>query len=210
MEISHIGHACFKLRGRKTTLIIDPYLPSATGLKIPKLVADAVLCTHGHDDHHNLVAVAGYRVVIEAPGEYEVAGAQILGVPAFHDSSSGSERGRVTLFQIKIEGLTLVHLGDLGHKLDEKETEELNGVDILMIPVGGVYTLNAREASLVVSQLAPKIVIPMHYKVAGLKYNLEPVERFLKEMGKEGIKPEPKLIMTKDRLPEDLQVIILE
>lgn len=209
MEITHLGHACFKLRGKNATLIIDPF-SSDIGLKMPKIEADAVLCTHRHPDHHDLSRVENYRVLIESQGEYEVGGAQILGVLGFHDKNKGAERGRITLFQIKMDGLTIVHLGDLGDKLTDQQIEELDGADILMIPVGGTFTIDAALATEVVAQLGPKIVIPMHYMVPELKFNLLPVENFLKEMGKEDVKPLPKLVVTKDKLPAETEVVVLE
>ncbi|MBI4100386.1 MBL fold metallo-hydrolase [Candidatus Microgenomates bacterium] len=209
MEISHLGHACFKLRGKNITLLIDPF-DDSIGLKMPKVTADAVLCTHAHPDHHDLSRVEGYRVVIEKPGEYEVGGAQILGVSAFHDASKGSERGKVTCFQIKMDGLSLVHLGDLGTKLTSDQVEELNDIDILMVPTGGLFTISSSEAAEVAAQLEPKIIIPMHYKVDNLKLALEPVNNFLKAMGKENVKPQPKLVVNKDKLPGEPEVVVLE
>lgn len=209
MEITHLGHACFRLRGKTATLILDPF-SEEIGLKMPKVSADAVLITHKHFDHSDISKVEGYRVLIEGPGEYEVGGAQIIGIPAFHDKSKGQERGKVTLYQIKMDGLSLVHLGDLGEKLSDQQIEELNGVDILMIPVGGIFTIDPPTASEVVTQLDPKIVIPMHYLVPGLKSNLLPLGNFLKEMGKEDTKPQSKLVITKDKLPEEMEVAVLE
>lgn len=209
MEITHLGHACFKLRGKNTTLLLDPFGENI-GLKMPKVTADVVLTTHKHFDHHDLSKVEDYRVLIESPGEYEVGGAQILGISAYHDAQKGADRGKVTLYQIKMDGLTLVHLGDLGEKLNEKQTEELNGADILMIPVGGIFTIDAVVASEVVGQIEPKIVIPMHYLVPGLKFNLLPLVNFLKEMGKDDVKPQTKLVVTKDKLPEELEVVVLD
>ena len=209
MEVTHLGHSCFKLRGKGVTLLIDPF-SEEIGLKMPKMTADAVLVTHKHADHHDLSKVSEYRVLVEGPGEYEIGGAQIFGISAFHDSSGGKERGKITIYHIKMDGLTIVHLGDLGEKLNDKQIEELDGVDILMIPVGGVFTIDAAKAAEVVAQLEPKIVIPMHYFVPGLKYNLSPVTNFLKEMGKEGIKPQPKLVITKEKLLEETELVVLE
>ncbi|MBI4999883.1 MBL fold metallo-hydrolase [Candidatus Gottesmanbacteria bacterium] len=214
MEITHLGHASFKIRGKQASLVTDPFSPQMTGLKFPKIEADIVTVSHNHEDHNAISNVKSQMsngpLVISGPGEYEVQGVKILGVSTFHDSSAGSERGQNTVYQIKIDGLTLIHLGDLGHKLETKEIEALNGVDILMVPVGGVYTLDGKGATQVVGQLEPRIVIPMHYQVAGLKFELEAVDKFLKELGKEGINPQPKLVITKDKLPEELEVIVLE
>lgn len=206
MEITHIGHSCFKLRGKTATLVIDPYDPKMLGLKMPKLTADAVLCTHSHGDHHYLEAVEEARVIIEGPGEYEISGAAILGIPASH----GADRGDITVYRIQMDGLTLVHLGDLGEKLKSEQLDELDEVDVLMVPVGGRFTIDAHQATEVVAQIEPKIVIPMHYKVEGLNLELASKDAFLKEMGKESIQPQPKLVITKDKLPAEQQVVVLE
>lgn len=206
MEITHIGHACFRLRGKTATLVIDPYDPQMVGLKMPKLTADAVLCTHSHGDHHYLEAVEEARVVIDGPGEYEVSQATILGIPASH----GADRGSVTIYRIQMDGLVLVHLGDLGEKLKSEQLDELNEVDILMVPVGGRFTLDAGQAAEVVAQIEPKIVIPMHYKVEGLAIEIGTKDAFLKEMGKEEVRPQPKLVITKEKLPPEMEVVVLE
>lgn len=209
MEIIHLGHSSFKIKGKQATLVTDPFSPQMTGLKFPQVSADIVTISHQHDDHNKASLVNGAPQVFSGPGEYEVKGVKILGVSTFHDSSQGAERGKNTVYQIKMDGLTLVHLGDLGHKLETEEVEALNGVDILLVPVGGVYTLDGKGAVQVVGQLEPRIVIPMHYQVTGLKFELEAVDKFLKELGKEGVVPQPKLTITKDKLPEELEVIIL-
>lgn len=209
VDIIYFGHSCFKIRTKSVSLLIDPFSPEDTGLKLPKVEADAVLCTHQHPDHHDLSRVNNYRVVIERPGEYEIGGSQIYGILTFHDNEHGKKRGTNTTFEIKIENISIVHLGDLGHKLDEGQVESLNGVDVLLIPVGGVYTIDARLAKEVVGQLEPLIVIPMHYKEPGLKFNLDSLDEFLKEMGKEKVVKLPKLSLTKDKIPEEMQIVIL-
>lgn len=210
MDIYSLGHACFKIKGKTSTAIIDPFDPEFTGLKLPKdLSADIALKSHDHQDHSYLSAVTGDHINIVGPGEYEVKGVMITGISSFHDKTQGSERGKNTIYHFEIEGLNVVHLGDLGHKLTEEQTEEIGTTDILLIPVGGVYTIDAKEASEVVAQLEPRIIIPMHYGTPGLKFNLAPVEDFLKEMGVEKIEPQPKLSITKDKLPEEPQVIVL-
>ncbi len=210
MDITHLGHSSFRIRGRQASLVTDPFSPAATGLKFPKTEADIVTVSHNHEDHNQAGLVGGNPQVFMGPGEYEAKGVKISGVSTFHDAENGTKRGRNTVYEIQMDGLHLVHLGDLGTKLTTEQVETLSGVDILMIPVGGVYSLDGKTATAVVAQLEPLIVIPMHYQVPGLKYQLEPLEKFLKEMGKEELKPLPKLSVTKDKLPEELQVVVLD
>lgn len=215
MDIYWLGQACFKLKGKNATIVIDPFESDFTGLKFPKeLAADVVLVTHNHNDHNNAKAVvgssAGEPMKFSEPGEYEVSGVVITGVPSFHDDKEGSERGANIIFHLMFDGLDLVHLGDLGQlKLTEEQLAAIGEVDILFIPVGSVYTINGKAASDIVSQLEPKIIIPMHYQIEGLKFELESVDNFLKEMGAERVTPQPKLSITKERLPEEPMVVVL-
>lgn len=214
MDIYWGGQALFRIKGKNATVIIDPFDPSFTGLKLPKeLTADVVLSTHDHADHNNVGAAsseAGKPMVFKQPGEYEVAGAVITGIDAFHDDLNGSKRGKDIIFHLMIDGLNIVHLGDLGQsKLTEGQITQIGETDILLIPVGSVYTINAKVATTIVSQLEPKIIIPMHYKIEGLKFELDGAEGFLKEMGAEGLVALPKLSITKEKLPEEPQVILL-
>lgn len=211
MDIYWYGQACFKLKGKHATVIIDPFDPDFTGLKLPKdMEADVSIQTHEHKDHSNLKAVTGNPVQITGPGEYEIKGVAVTGVTMFHDATNGSERGKNTVYNINIDGLNIYHLGDLGHTPSESQIEEIGAAcDILLIPVGGTYTITSKEATEVVSALEPRIVIPMHYGIAGLKFPLEPVENFLKEMGVESSEPLNKLTITKDKLPDESKVVIL-
>lgn len=215
MDLYWYGQACFKIKGKNATVVIDPYDADFTGLKLPKnLSSDVVLVTHGHEDHNNAKAVVteqgGQPMTFDKPGEYEVSGVVITGVSSFHDNSQGSERGTNTIFHLLFDNLDIVHLGDLGQaRLTEEQVAQLGQTDILLIPVGSVYTINAKQAADIVSQLEPKIIIPMHYKVEGLKFELDSVDSFLKEMGAEGLIPQPKLSISKERLPEEPQVILL-
>lgn len=213
MEISYLGHASFKIRGENATLVIDPFRGEMVGLPFSGVEADIVTVSHEHEDHNAIGSVGGQPFVIAGPGEYEVKGAMIFGISCFHDNSGGSERGKNTVYLIEMDGLRLCHLGDLGHKLSDGQLEELNGVDILFVPVGGSFTLGPKEAASVVSQIEPKIVIPMHYQTKGLNpgvfAKLAPVEAFLKEIGEE-VAPIPKLVISRDKLPEERQIIVLE
>lgn len=213
MDIYWYGQACFKLKGKNSVVVIDPYKPDFTGLKLPKdLQADIVLSTHSHEDHNFISAVGspGKLMVFDKPGEYEVAGTVITGISSFHDNSNGSSRGPNTIFHLLADNLNVVHLGDLGQsKLSEAQMTAIGQTDILLIPVGSVYTIDAKTASEIVAELEPKIIIPMHYKIASLKFELDPVDGFLKEMGAENVVPMPKFSISKERLPEEPQVILL-
>jgi L-ascorbate metabolism protein UlaG (beta-lactamase superfamily) len=212
MDIYWYGQAMFKLKGKNATVLIDPFDPAAIGLKLPKpsdLEADIVLKTHDHPDHNNLAAIPGDPVKIEGPGEYEAKGVSVIGTSVFHDNQEGAERGKNTVYTIVIDGLNIVHLGDLGHTLSESQVEEIGSADILLIPVGSVYTIDAKAATEVVSELEPRIIIPMHYLIPGLTVPLEGVDNFLKEMGAENPEALNKLSITKDKLPEEPQVVVL-
>src|SRR3989344_1314972 len=164
MEITHIGHASFRLRGKKAILITDPYDPAMVGLKFPKTEADIVTISHPHGDHNYKEGISGEKlIIIEGPGEYEVKSVKIIGIPTYHDEVRGGERGKNTIYRIDMDEISIAHLGDLGHKLDDTTIEVLNRIDVLMIPVGGYYTISSAIAVQVVSQLEPSIIIPMHY-----------------------------------------------
>lgn len=214
MEITSLGHSCFKLRSRSATLITDPFNPKMLGVKLPSLSADIVTISHQHEDHNNLEAIEGHPVLIAGPGEYEVKGVRILGISSYHDQESGKQRGKNIVYRILMDGISLVHCGDLGHKLDDRQIELLEGVDILMIPVGGVFTVSPQIAAEIASKLEPEIIIPMHYnnpKISQEHFgSLSCVGVFLKEMGKESVASQTKLVITKDKLPAETTVIVLE
>jgi L-ascorbate metabolism protein UlaG (beta-lactamase superfamily) len=211
MDILYYGQACFKIKGKTASIIVDPFDPEIVGLKLPKdMEAQIVAKTHDHKDHNNLKTVTGEPIEVTGPGEYEIKGVAIVGISTFHDNSNGSERGKNTVYNFQIEGLNIVHLGDLGQdQLTQDQLEEIGSCDILMIPVGGTYTIYSKKATEIVSQLEPRIIIPMHYGVDGLKFPLDPVDNFLKEMGVENAEPQPKLTITKDKLPDEPQTIVL-
>ncbi len=209
MEITWYGQACFRLRSRGLSVVTDPY-GSDLGIKLPRLTATVVTISHDHDDHNNVQAVKGSPFVISGPGEYEIEGIFVIGVSTFHDAKKGEELGRNTAYLIEFEDLTICHLGDLGHVLDQEQIEQLNSVDVLLIPVGGRTTLTASKAAEVIGLLEPKIVIPMHYQIPGLNAQLNSVTRFLKEMAVETPARQESLSITKSQLPEETQICILE
>ena len=192
----------------------DPFDPEVVGFKFPKTEAEIVTVSHQHRDHNFVSAVSGDFVVVSGPGEYEIRGVKISGIPAFHDDKDGQVRGKNTIFRIEMDGITLVHLGDLGHKLNDQITEKLDAVDVLMIPVGGYYTIDPSLASQIITALEPSIIIPMHYSTANMNKELAAkiadVSVFLKEIGKEKTVPMPKLTVTKDRIGTEPEVFVLE
>ena len=215
MQIIWKGQSCFQITTQKTktpvSIIIDPFSPEI-GLKPPSSAADIVLVTHDHPDHNNIKAVPGSPFIISSPGEYEIKDVYILGIPSFHDSVNGKERGSNTIYVIEAEDLKVCHLGDLGQKeLQEDQLEKIGEVDILMIPVGGNVTISEKEAQKIMSQIEPKITIPMHYLLPKLKAKLDGVDKFLKSLGIKAMAPEPKLsIKKKDLLPDEAKIIVLE
>lgn len=214
VEIAYLGHSCFRIKGRTAAIVCDPY-DSYVGFKMPKVEGEIVTVSHGHRDHSFIEGVKGEPFVISEPGEYEIKEVEILGFSTSHDEESGSERGGNVVYHFKIDNLGIVHLGDLGHKLSPERVEALNEVDVLLVPVGGVYTIDAAGAHEVIDQIEPKIVIPMHFKTkkhdAEVFGKVEGLEVFLKEMGEEKIDPEKKLrIKSRADLPEERKIVVLE
>lgn len=199
MEITYLGLAAFKLKG-SATVVTDPY-SRQVGWAFPKVNADIVTVSHDHFDHNNAAGVGGTAqravpLVIQAPGEYEANGVAVYGYATFHDSNKGAQRGKNTVYLIYLDGLRVAHLGDLGHELSEKQVEELGGVDVLLIPVGGKYTLGPKEAAGVVEEIQPGIVIPMHYHLPGLAEQfsaLAPVDEFMREVRAAEVAEQDKL-----------------
>lgn len=196
--------------------MFDPYTPDFVGLPAPKLEADIVCISHSHEDHNNAVLVKEVEegrapFVISGPGEYEKLGVNVVGVASYHDEKEGAERGKNTIYMVTIDDVNIVHLGDLGQKkLTQEQVEQLTLCDVLLIPTGGVYTITAADAPDIISQLEPKIIVPMHYRVEGLKIDLAPLSEFLSTMGKESSEAQPKLSVSKEKLPEETEVVVLE
>ena len=211
MQITWLGQACFKMQGKDVTIVTDPYDNKYTGLKLPRLNADIVSVSHDHQDHNNVKAIHGDPFIVNNPGEYETKNVFIWGIPSWHDNQEGAERGDNTIFVFQFEDIKIAHLGDLGDSLTDIQLEKLEGIDILMIPVGGIYTIDAKQATELVNQVEPRIVIPMHYKIPGLKFKLDPVDKFCNEMGIKKNITEDKLKITKKDLPVDeVQITILK
>lgn len=211
MDILYLGHAAFKLKGKTASLVVDPY-DTSVGPKFPKVEAEIVAITHNHFDHNAVSQVSGTPFVISGPGEYEVKGVEIVGVTSFHDNKQGEQRGLNTIYNFRIDKVNICHLGDLGQtSLSDQQIQEIGNVDILLLPVGGYFTIDATEANKIASQLEPKIIIPMHFKDTETKISeLSAVDKFLKEIGKENLEPVSKVSITLDKLPEETQVVLMQ
>ena len=220
MQIVWKGQACFQITAspsKQETLkiVVDPY-GDDIGLKLSPLEADIALFTHDHFDHNNAKALKGTSLkgtpfLIANPGEYDAKGAFVQGIFSYHDEQEGKERGTNTIYTIEVEDMRLCHMGDFGQKeLTAEQLEAIGVIDILFIPVGGVYTIDAKGASHIVNQIEPKIAIPMHYALPKLKVKLAGVDEFLKVMGAKNIQPQEKLtIKARDITTEETKIVVL-
>jgi len=208
MEITWLGYSCFRLKGKQTTVVTDPFPPDL-GYSLGKPTADIVTVSHQHPGHSYVQGIGGEPKILTGPGEYEISGVMTLGIQTYHDSEHGTQLGKNIIFVFEIDELVVCHLGDLGHTLTTEQIAKIDASDILLVPVGGVSTIDAAHAAEIVRRVEPKIVIPMHYKTLVLKRELAPVDRFLKEMGVKEAVPQPKLVVNKNSLPLTLQVVVL-
>lgn len=215
MDITYLGHSSFRIKTKTDTVVTDPFDSKMVGFKYSGVDAEIVTVSHKHPDHNAVDKVSGIKKVLEGPGEYEIGGVSIIGYPSFHDNKKGEERGKNTIYVIEADGLRIAHLGDLGHTLDDDLVNEMGSIDVLMIPVGGVYTIGPKEAAEVAGKIDPYFVIPMHYRDEGINLSefekLEPKETFLKEIG-QPVEVLPKLTIKKEDIIDDqsTKVIVLE
>jgi L-ascorbate metabolism protein UlaG (beta-lactamase superfamily) len=215
MEITYLGHSSFKIKTKTATVITDPFDPKMVGLKYSGVEGEIVTVSHNHGDHNAIDRVSGIKKVVDGPGEYEISGVSIMGFKTFHDDKGGAERGENTVFVIEAEGLRIVHLGDIGHAIPDELLEEIGDIDILMIPVGGFYTIGPKVAIEIITKAEPYFVLPMHYKTADLSptlaEKLSTLEDFLKESGLP-VENLPKFTLKKEDILEDqnTKVIVLE
>ncbi len=208
MEITWLGHSCFLIKGKEKTIITDPCHPDL-GYRLGEPEADIVTLSHFHPGHSYIEGVANDPRQIRSPGEYEIGGVFITGIASFHDNKKGEVRGKNTIYVVEMDGMTLCHLGDLGHPLDSHLIEEIGDISILFLPVGEVSTITIDTATEIIRQLEPAIVIPMHYKTEVFTGNLSPVDKFLDTMRIRELEAKPKLSITSSSLPGGTQTIVL-
>lgn len=212
MKVKWLGHSCFLITTRGGVRIItDPYAVGEDIKYSPiKETADIVVVSHGHSDHSNVSAVQGKPEVIKGNGTKTAQGIQFKGIAAYHDASQGTQRGPNTIFCFTVDDIKLCHLGDLGHVLSPGKANEIGAVDILFIPVGGFYTIDAYVASQVCNQLKPKVVIPMHFRTPKCAYPIAGVEDFLK--GRKNVRKveDSEAEFERERLPAATEIVLLQ
>ena len=213
MVITWYGQSCFKIQSGDLVIVVDPFSKDI-GLTAPRFRADIALVTHQHPDHNNLETITGDPFSITTPGEFEVKGAYIHGIETFHDNKKGKERGLNTIFLVEVEGIRILHMGDYGEEVDQESRflEQAGEVDILLVPVGGTYTIDGEDAARLTKDVEPRFVIPMHYKIPGLKVALADNSQFLKEMGVRNNEPQEKFAIKKKDISEDekTSVVVLK
>ncbi len=215
MQITYHGHSCFKLKGEMGSVVTDPFDDKFVGIPASRLNAEIVTISHDHKDHNAKDKVKGTSkkenpFIVDFPGEYEVGGISVFGTKTYHDQVKGAEKGNNIVFKILIDGISVCHLGDLAHQLDEKQLDSIGMVDVLLLPVGGPFSLMTDEAIKVANAISPSILIPMHYSDSSYPVDTKvaPLEQFLQSFGMSA-EPEDKLVVEKDRLPEEMQLVVL-
>jgi L-ascorbate metabolism protein UlaG (beta-lactamase superfamily) len=209
-EIRWFGHNCFRIRAREAIVIMDP-VGKKTGYSPSKQTADIVTVSHDHPGHNNLQMVKPDYELINGPGEYELHGVFINGLRTYHDKAKGAERGYNTVFELDIDGLRIVHLGDLGHQLNDDIIEVYTGVDIVFAPAGGGPLLSAAEIAEVVGNLSPKMVIPMQYRTDSGDTSRDDVAAFARHLGIElPAAAQDKLNVKPSDLTEQMQLVLLQ
>jgi L-ascorbate metabolism protein UlaG (beta-lactamase superfamily) len=209
MELTWLGHSCFRLRGRELTIVTDPY-GGKLGLPLAKVSADVITVSHDEPNHNAVGAVEGGPRVVAGPGEYELAGVMITGVATPRPAGQSRDVPRNTAYLLELDDVTICHLGDLAAPLASEQVSVLKDADVLLVPVGGHCTIDGAQAAEIVAQAEPKLVVPMHYSLPGIRLELDPVERFCREMGAAELTPQARVNVTRSSLPDQLTVVLLE
>lgn len=209
MKIRWFGHSCFLLESQDGTKIVTDPFDGSVGYKIPKIEADIVTVSHDHYDHNYVEAVQGDPEIMKSPGEYTIGGISLKGVPAFHDEVKGTKRGPSIIYVFEIDDMKICHVGDLGHLLSKAQLEEIGPVDVLMLPVGGTFTLDAEGAVAAIEQFSPKVVIPMHYLTPAVSMPIDPVDNFLEKMGEGECLDSNTIEITPEDFGEKPRIVVL-
>lgn len=207
MKIIWLGHASFIIATGGKKIITDPF-DESVGYPTGRLEGDIVTVSHDHHDHNAFNLVKGHPRVLKETGLFEIDGIQFKGIASFHDQARGQKRGPNIIYRIFSEGINLVHLGDLGHALTQEQVKEIGQVNILLVPVGGKYTVDASGAFTITEQLKPDIIIPMHYSTPHLSFELAPVEDFTARFNK--VVKKPYMELNANDLKKATKVIVLD
>ena len=208
MEITWLGHSCFRLRAGELAVVTDPF-PESIGLRMGQPQALAVTVSQRHANHNHWQDVAGDPKVLRGPGEYELSGIYITGLMTSRGEGDPEDK-RNTAYLIEMENLRLCHLGDVSRVLSTGQVEELTPVDVLFLPAGGSCTVEIPEAIQMVRELSPRVVIPMHYGLPGLSVELGGLDALLREMGLRDVQPQARFSVTTSNLPPEMRVVVLE
>lgn len=206
LQIRWHGHSCFEITN-DVTIVTDPHDGRSIGIPAPTVTADIILVSHNHYDHNSVKSVEkDTSKVITDERKRTIGDIQVLGIPAYHDTAHGERRGAMILYKFISDEVTFCHLGDLGHELDEKTIQQIGKIDILFIPVGGNYTIDAEQAWRVIHALKPKITIPMHYRIEGLSIPVAGVDSFLEKNKYKVLKVGNEIDIEKDELPKEPEI----
>ena len=210
LRITWHGHSCFEISD-SINLVVDPHDGYSLGLRKPESEADVVMVSHDHFDHNCTDVVAGPdAIIVNEPGARTVRDIDIRGFEAFHDKKKGRIRGKVVMFRITVEGIRCLHVGDLGHVLDSKDVENLGGIDILFVPVGGTFTMDSKDAVELMKLIDPIVTIPMHYHIPGLSLAIDPVSQFLTRSGLPVLKVGDAIDFIAEDLPDHREIWLFD
>ena len=212
MNIIWYGQSCFKIQNKDITLITDPF-DKSIGLRPPYGSADVVTISHDHFDHNNYGVIKNNPFIIDSAGEFEVKKVVVKGIDSYHDDKEGKERGGNVIYTIEMDEIRICHLGDLGQSaLINGQLEKIGQIDILLVPVGGVFTIDWKIASTIISQIEPRVIIPMHYKIPGAKgglLKLDNADNFCKDRGVSPKDAVDKFSVKKKDLPQDESKVVV-
>lgn len=211
MKIRWLGHAAFVITSKSGDIIItDPYTASMVGYPKINIKADIVTVSHQHSDHNDTKSLPGKPQVIDKAGEYDISSIKIKGIPCFHDESGGKERGNNIIFVYEMDDLRIAHLGDLGHVLSNDQLDKMGRIDILLIPVGGYFTIDPEKATEVTNQLSPKVIIPMHYKTEVVNFPITSIDAFINDKKNVRKINASEMAIEKETLPAQPEIWVLQ
>lgn len=211
MTISWHGQSFIVIKHGDITIVIDPFSHESTGIRPPKIRANFAFISHDHPDHNALNILDGEPIIFKGPGEYELSGIFCRGFNVFHDNNNGKKFGTTAIFKLDIDDLTLLHLSAMGEsEIRDEIIKNIGDIDVMFIPIGGNTTISYKEAEEIISEVEPKIVIPIHYEIPGLKIRLDGPEKFIKEMGGKPAELDKLTLKKKDITHEETKIIILK